>query len=194
MQNPEPKQRWSLANIEKKREQARAYVKRQIEKDSKAYRIKANEISKRSRLKNIDKVRESNRLALQKRRASDVEGYNLKQREYRRNNKEKFRQYYEKYRETARAQARKRLLKKYNLTPDTYDLMLLKQEGKCAICTDPFGNIQPHIDHSHETGLVRSLLCSSCNIVLGHVEKIQKKLPNILKGFTEYLEIHSNQM
>lgn len=183
-----------MANIEKKREQARAYVKRQIEKDPEAYRKKANEISKRSRLKNIDKVREKNREALRIRRLRDPVAYNLLQKQYRMNNKEKFRQYYLNRKEYQKIYARIKLLKKYNLTPELYEEMLLKQEGKCAICTDPFENIQPHIDHSHETGLVRSLLCSSCNIVLGHVEKIQRKLPDILKGFTEYLEIHSNQM
>jgi hypothetical protein len=56
-------------------------------------------------------------------------------------------------------------LKKYGLTAAEFDAMLEKQEGKCAVCAVPLD--EPHIDHCHETGLVRGLLCVTCNVGLG---------------------------
>lgn len=52
------------------------------------------------------------------------------------------------------------------MTPDEYDIMLLAQGGACAACGDPFTKT-PHIDHCHETGVVRGLLCTQCNLALG---------------------------
>lgn len=64
---------------------------------------------------------------------------------------------------------------KYNLTVEEYEQMLVKQEGKCAICgrsenVDLFksrGKIKLHVDHCHKTGVVRGILCSSCNLGIG---------------------------
>lgn len=56
---------------------------------------------------------------------------------------------------------------KYGLRADDYDRMLIAQRGGCAICK----KIQPYgvlvIDHDHETGIVRGLLCVGCNAGLG---------------------------
>jgi hypothetical protein len=43
------------------------------------------------------------------------------------------------------------------------------QEGKCAICRREFSTLsaRPSVDHCHKTGLVRGLLCSTCNRLLG---------------------------
>lgn len=46
-----------------------------------------------------------------------------------------------------------------------------KQDGKCAICGKPEALAAKgtfHIDHDHETGFVRGLLCSACNLGIGH--------------------------
>ncbi len=40
------------------------------------------------------------------------------------------------------------------------------QGGKCAICRQPFEG-QPCVDHDHETGKARGLLCRECNFVAG---------------------------
>ncbi len=187
--------RYRANNLEKVREHARNYVERLKSNDPEAYRLKANDIAKRSREKHLEERKAKSREYTRLKRSKDPQGYNLQQKEYRLNNKEKFKQYYEKGKERNKIWARKKWLKKnYNLTPEDYNQMLEKQEGKCAICGIIFENEKPNIDHCHETGKVRSLLCSPCNIVLGHLEKIQKRIPNIQDKFIEYLKIHSNPM
>lgn len=60
--------------------------------------------------------------------------------------------------------------KKYGISADEYDAMLVRQHGRCAICgTHKPGG--PHdcfvVDHDHETGAVRGLLCMDCNLGIG---------------------------
>lgn len=60
----------------------------------------------------------------------------------------------------------------YKITQETYDQMLVVQGGVCAICgsAEPKGNkISKHfqIDHDHNTGRVRGLLCCKCNRGIG---------------------------
>lgn len=63
-------------------------------------------------------------------------------------------------------------LKTYGLTLEDYDVLLEKQQGCCAICgtTEPRGTSTAgrfYVDHNHETGEVRGLLCNDCNTALG---------------------------
>jgi hypothetical protein len=72
-------------------------------------------------------------------------------------------------------QARRRyhLQKTYGLTLEQYEQMLLAQNGVCAICKRPEsvkvrGTLKSlHVDHNHETGQVRELLCGACNSAFG---------------------------
>lgn len=66
---------------------------------------------------------------------------------------------------------RAQLKRKYGITIEEYDAMLLTQGGRCAICstTDPGGASTRgnfHVDHDHATGRVRGLLCFKCNTTL----------------------------
>lgn len=69
-----------------------------------------------------------------------------------------------------RAAARRKRLRQYGLTEQDYERMLIEQDGKCAICgaEEPgaWGGSMP-VDHDHETGKVRKLLCHNCNGGLG---------------------------
>ena len=63
---------------------------------------------------------------------------------------------------------RAHLRAKYGLTPADYDWMLAGQGGGCAICGEPAPDGQSlHVDHCHDTGRVRGLLCFNCNAGLG---------------------------
>lgn len=54
----------------------------------------------------------------------------------------------------------------YNITEDDYNEMLDEQNGKCAICGSKT-KARLHIDHDHETGEIRGLVCTNCNTGLG---------------------------
>ncbi len=67
---------------------------------------------------------------------------------------------------------RRRLFIRYEITVEDYDSMFDQQGGICAICKEPpsksntrWGLLQ--VDHCHETGDVRGLLCGPCNMGLG---------------------------
>ena len=74
---------------------------------------------------------------------------------------------------------------------EEYDKMFTAQDGKCAICQrEPEGNgVSRHnlvVDHDHETGKVRSLLCDFCNRGLG----IFRDSPDSLIAAAAYLLQH----
>ena len=59
-----------------------------------------------------------------------------------------------------------RRMKKYGLTREEYESMYTSQRGACKICgTVPDKTL--HIDHCHESNVVRGLLCGQCNVGLG---------------------------
>lgn len=60
------------------------------------------------------------------------------------------------------------LIRFYGVTKPIWDEMLAKQNGCCALCErEP-----TDVDHCHETGKVRGLLCRACNQALGRVETV----------------------
>jgi Recombination endonuclease VII len=61
----------------------------------------------------------------------------------------------------------RRLMAKYGLLPGEYDRMLAKQNGVCKFCKRS-GRPRLAVDHCHDTNKVRWLLCTKCNIGLGH--------------------------
>src|SRR6266403_544492 len=62
-------------------------------------------------------------------------------------------------------QIRKHALRRYGLTLDDYDRILRGQGGACAICgtREPGGKKGRFtVDHCHESGKIRGLLCINC--------------------------------
>lgn len=93
---------------------------------------------------------------------------------------------------------RKNSLKKFGLTIEQYDDINERQKGLCAICQKPEttkGKLRLAVDHDHKTGIVRGLLCNTCNTALGkfyddvdllksaifYLEKSQVELENKIK-------------
>ncbi len=87
--------------------------------------------------------------------------------------------------------ARRRDLKRnYNITLEEYDAMYERQGGKCAICpaTEPGGRWNHFaVDHNHETGAVRELLCNNCNTALG----LMQDSSYLLRLAANYLDKHN---
>lgn len=115
------------------------------------------DVFKRYRLSNLDKFREYKRMRrpenreraaeLRRRRKQDAPG----------------REFMRKRQTYLRAQ--------FGITHEDYEALLSAQGGVCAICgsNDP-GRSSPyfHVDHCHDTNVVRGLLCNGCNLGLGH--------------------------
>lgn len=74
---------------------------------------------------------------------------------------------------------------------EEYERLFDKQGGICAICFKPETKIHPStglvqflsVDHCHNTGRVRGLLCSQCNLMLG----LANDSPEILEAALRYL-------
>jgi hypothetical protein len=79
--------------------------------------------------------------------------------------------------------------KTLGVTAEQYEQMYETQSGKCAICgtTDPGGKrTRFSIDHCHDTGAIRGLLCVSCNSGLGYFKDDISRL----EGAVAYLKGH----
>lgn len=63
--------------------------------------------------------------------------------------------------------------KRYGLTAEEFRAILASQDGKCAICAKPLEDTagKRAVDHDHQTGAVRGLLCVPCNGSLGWFER-----------------------
>ena len=72
-----------------------------------------------------------------------------------------------------------------------YEEILEIQSGKCAICgTTDTGNKKSErfcVDHDHETGAVRGLLCTHCNFLLGTIGEDKK----IIRKAIHYINQHN---
>jgi hypothetical protein len=70
------------------------------------------------------------------------------------------------------------------ITPEQLVDCYERQEGCCAICKIEVALIDSAIDHNHNTGEFRGVLCKQCNRALG----MFKDSPTILRNAVEYLE------
>lgn len=83
---------------------------------------------------------------------------------------------------------KKQALSKYNLPIEEYDRMVKEQRGKCAICgQEQTTKSRLFVDHDHNTGKVRGLLCDCCNFGIGHFQDD----PLLLEIAIEYLRGHN---
>ena len=60
------------------------------------------------------------------------------------------------------------LKRRYGISADEWELIFSAQGNRCAICkSETPGKQNWHVDHCHDTGRVRGILCHMCNILLG---------------------------
>jgi hypothetical protein len=78
---------------------------------------------------------------------------------------------------------KKNLKRKYGITPEAYEAMLEAQGGSCWICRKPPERRPLDVDHNHESGEVRGLLCECCNKAIGLLQDD----PALLERAKEYL-------
>lgn len=82
------------------------------------------------------------------------------------------------------------LRKKYNIGVVEYEQMFVSQGGKCGVCglpeivCDKAGKLKRlAVDHNHETGKIRGLLCQKCNQALGLLDEN----PVIIRSLADYI-------
>jgi hypothetical protein len=88
------------------------------------------------------------------------------------------------------------LKSKYGITLEQYQLMFKEQNGVCAICGQPEVAIDKRtniikllaVDHDHQTGKVRGLLCQKCNHGIGNFNDNQVNLQLAI----QYLNNHKD--
>ena len=108
---------------------------------------------------------------MKKRYERDKERINAKSKEWRLANPER----------NNRTKYRYKLKSKYGITEEKYKELIQKQNGLCA--NTNCNNLLTDVDHCHKTGIVRGLLCKSCNLTLGFV----KDDVDLLQGLINYL-------
>lgn len=84
------------------------------------------------------------------------------------------------------------LKRNYGVTLEWYEKTLAEQNGACAVCGKPEDTvihgkkIRLSVDHCHDTGKVRGLLCRACNNAIG---AMMHEIP-VLQKAIEYLKTH----
>jgi hypothetical protein len=94
--------------------------------------------------------------------------------------------HYHKYYNTYRTNWLKR---KYGITLEEFNAILLSQNNLCAICSKQLTakQKQTHLDHDHIKNKVRGILCHKCNMLLGNAKDNITLLYNAIR----YLEKHN---
>jgi hypothetical protein len=87
------------------------------------------------------------------------------------------------------------LKNRYGITPEQYNILFDKQQGKCSICIKQQPQRKLSVDHDHRCckgrrscgKCIRGLLCVRCNTFIAQFEKMQDKLPH-LKEYIDHRE------
>lgn len=84
---------------------------------------------------------------------------------------------------------RYRLKWRYGVTLEQYEAMLNRQGGVCAVCRGASSKgTKLAVDHCHDTGAVRGLLCDNCNRAIG----LLGDDADVLRRAAEYLSAERN--
>ena len=134
---------------------------------------------------NIEDKRKYHREYQRKRRLRNSLQERESQKKYRDNNKDK--------RKNGMLQWR------FNLTLEEYNAMSEAQCHVCKLCGQPEtakknSNKNEEVrmlcvDHDHDTGKVRGLLCTKCNVQLGHYEKSKPRAEEFERYISEAVKL-----
>jgi hypothetical protein len=80
-------------------------------------------------------------------------------------------------------------MKKYGITKEEKENMVATQGGRCALCGLKFNSTrETHVDHCHNNGGIRGILCYHCNVGLGHFRDSPKLLRRAIKYINDYVK------
>ena len=159
--------KYRAENVDKRREYDKKYYAENVDK-RREYNKKYYAENADKRAENADKKREYDK----KYRAENVDKVRESSKKYYAENIDKFR---------ARS-----LQNRYGIGHEEYLELFEKQDGKCKICETTSNRKLKHfaVDHCHDTGDVRGLLCSNCNTAIG----LLKDNPDLLRTAAKYIE------
>lgn len=126
-------------------------------------------------------------------RLANPEKYKQAAKKWREANPNYINQWKQRNKKRTKIQKRKEYLKStYGISLEQYEEMRIAQQYKCYICNrhedeiPNAGSTALNVDHCHDTGIVRKLLCMSCNIALGKVNDDVE----ILQRCIDYVKEH----
>lgn len=173
--------KWRLANKEKKKHIDKIYREKPLVKE------RAVRYNKQYRLDNPEKIAE---LKIKWAKENPVKTKMIKAK-WRNENRTKIRTAsYKHYRKSGK---NKYLIDTYGITQEQYNGMVVLQNGLCAICNkcetqvNRSGELyELSVDHNHNTGKIRELLCKKCNLNIG----LLKDDINYISVIIKYLDKH----
>jgi len=165
---------------------------------------------KKWKMENLDKIkawRDANREKLNERARTWRKRNPEYQKNYKKNNahvgrawaernKEKiatYRKLYRaKHRDRLNTEHRNRYFKRtYGLGLVDREKLLERQNGCCPICNKKMTSCRDiHIDHDHNTGVIREILCSNCNVGLGNFNESIAILKNAINYLNKWSARH----
>jgi len=117
-------------------------------------------------LRNKERIKESAR----RRYLLNPESKKMSARNYRESNKEKVKAAHQRWAANNQRKIHAGILRRlYGLSIEAYESMFRAQNGCCKICErQNLDGKRLFVDHDHNTGTVRGLLCHHCNAGIGH--------------------------
>lgn len=77
----------------------------------------------------------------------------------------------------------------YGISTERVDEMILEQKGRCYVCEREFSSepgMRANLDHNHTTGMIRRVICTTCNHFIGRIEAT----PGFLQKAVNYIRHH----
>lgn len=155
----------------------------------KYYQEHKKEISLREK-KRRDSNREEFLIKRKQYRLKNKDKIAIKVKEYENKHKDKLMIYHKKYKELHHDKRRTAELNRaHGIILEEYDEMLLEQNGCCAICGIHYTSLKKRlgVDHDHNSGIIRGLLCNKCNIGLGMFKDNIESLMNAIKYLNRFV-------